>query len=255
MRKTALVIVVVLSALQSHAQELKVPANPPTQDLTASDPVTWAQPRRVYPPKYPYDALDNRISGYVDVDVLVNEMGGTGEIRSITSQPKNADFESEVQKVLKYWLFKVPTVKCRPQATTGNVRIWFDIKDEKGVISVSHRALPVVPAPPVEPPVSEVRPLARIVSKNSAAIRASVTYPRVARRASAEGVAYISLKVEPSSARMLDIEIAYAGSMPGGYESMFGEAAKSAAAEFKFNPVPGDDRPVTVCVPFFFQLK
>ena len=145
------------------------------QTLSADDPTTWARPKVVLAPEYPAHAVEAKITGYVDVDLNITEEGFVGGILAMTSTPKNRDFENAVGDVVKEWIFHETWVeKCRPSETVGNVRVWVDIKDGKGVVSISNRTLP--------PAVDVATNVPKLESPNANAVRAAIRYPLRARR-------------------------------------------------------------------------
>ena len=221
---------------------------PELQSLSDADPVSWARPKVVVAPEYPADALEKKITGYVDADVLVREDGVVGEIRSLSSTPKNEDFEKAVAEVIKLWVFHTPMSNCRPYETVGNVRIWFDLKDGAGTVSVSNRVSVPDPAAKAGPPKSKV------VSSNAKELRATVRYPARARRANSQGHVNLIFAAEPDGS-ISKIDVAYSISKPSGYEKDFIAASKAAVAQFKINAMPDRDKAVAVCVPFNFYLR
>jgi protein TonB len=60
-------------------------------------------------PKYPQEAFDKSIEGYIVFDAVINEVGKLEKIRIIESQPKGV-FDAEALRALKYWFYKPAVV-------------------------------------------------------------------------------------------------------------------------------------------------
>jgi protein TonB len=60
-------------------------------------------------PKYPQEAFDKSIEGYIVFDAVINEVGKLEKIKIIESQPKGV-FDSEALRALKYWFYKPAVV-------------------------------------------------------------------------------------------------------------------------------------------------
>ncbi len=219
------------------------------EPLTNSDPESWLQPKVVVAPEYPADAIEKKLTGYVDVDLIVTDEGFAGEIRSVTSTPKSEAFEEAVRKVVSLWTFRAPMSNCRPYETVGNVRVWFDMKGDAGAVSVSNRTPMPASATAVAGPKS------KLVSTNLSAVRQMVRYPVRARRAGANGQVVIKLTVDPATGEVASKEIAVAKSRPAGYEDDFAAVAMAVVAKLKLEPMPDRDKPVVACYPFKFLLN
>jgi protein TonB len=60
-------------------------------------------------PKYPQEAFDKNIEGYIVFDAIINEGGKLEQIEITESQPKGV-FDAEALRALKYWFFKPAVV-------------------------------------------------------------------------------------------------------------------------------------------------
>ena len=219
------------------------------EPLTDSDPESWLRPKVVVAPEYPPEAIEKKLYGYVDVDLIVTDEGFAGEIRSVTSTPKNEAFEEAVRKVISLWTFHAPMSNCRPYETVGNVRVWFEMKGDAGTVSVSNRT----PLPATAAAVAG--PKSKLVSTNLAAVRQMVRYPVRARRAGANGQVVIKFTVDPATGEVASKEIAVAKSRPAGYEDDFAAVAMAVVTKLKLEPMPDRDKPVVACYPFKFLLN
>ncbi len=195
-------------------------------------------------PDYPPAAEATKTTGYVDVELLITEYGHVGEVRSLKSTPKNVDFEKAIRDVIDRWFFYAARSKCRPAESVGNVRVWFDIKDGKGMVSVSK------PKPQSVPDTSKLK----FTSTNIAAILAATMYPERARRANAQGDVHMTITVDPKTGSVASIDDVYARSIPEGSERHFAAASRVAIAEFKAVAISDSTGPIVVCVPFQFRL-
>lgn len=219
------------------------------EPLTDSDPESWLRPKVVVAPDYPADEVAKKATGYVDVDLIVTEAGFAGEIRSLTSSPKNEAFEDAVRKVITLWTFHAPMSNCRPYETVGNVRVWFDLKGDAGKVSVSNRT------PKPASPATAAAPTSKLVATNLASVRRMVSYPSRARRAGANGHVVVKFTVDPVTGEVASQEIAMAKSRPAGYEDDFAAVATAVVAKLKLEPMPDRNKPVVACYPFQFLLN
>lgn len=98
----------------------------------------WAAPLGMVTPIYPPIALSQKCTGYVDMELSISSIGKVVEIRVLTPEPKNEDFEAAAKESVMQWLFHVPARKgCTPEAFLAIQRIWFDINDGKPEIGYS----------------------------------------------------------------------------------------------------------------------
>ena len=212
-----------------------------------SDPKSWARVKRIVPPTYPSEALEQGVGGIVDVDVLIGVLGYATKIRSINSTPRNQAFEEATRAVVKSWLFNVPqTSRCVPYETVGNARLTFAVVNGAPEIVLSHRASPVI-VPPKQP-VGTPRWL------NADEVRKSVQYPFRARRSGAQGYVNAMMSVSAENGELLDVEVTHVLA-PNAFKQEFSEEVLSALKKAKFEAVPGRKQVLKYCVPFVFRLR
>jgi protein TonB len=77
-------------------------------------------------PQYPREAARNRITGWVQLEVLVNADGSVRSARVMDSKPKGLFEASAVAAVLR-WKFKPKVVDGQPVAQRGSQRIEFNL--------------------------------------------------------------------------------------------------------------------------------
>jgi periplasmic protein TonB len=83
-------------------------------------------PLQRIPPQYPRDAARSGITGWVQLEVLVNADGTVRSARVIESKPKGLFEASAVQAVLR-WKFKPKVVNGQPVPQRGSQRIEFNL--------------------------------------------------------------------------------------------------------------------------------
>lgn len=79
-------------------------------------------------PQYPREAARNRITGWVQLEVLVNADGSVRSARVVDAKPKGLFEAPAVQAVLK-WRFKPKVVDGQPVAQRGLQRIEFNLNE------------------------------------------------------------------------------------------------------------------------------
>lgn len=201
-------------ACVAQASEPSQSAGPDTTYF-ADDPVTWASPEVVLPPAYPAAALAKGLSAVVDATLNLKATGRLDSIVSIQSEPKDAAFESAVEAVLKHWRFAQSLdASCRPIAAQSRVRIWFEIKDGKPSVSVTH-------VPKAPPPGA-----AALKSINRSELLALIheTFPRDARSARKPADVYAKLTVDRKSGETRQVDIVTMAADPRIFDKPFGSA-------------------------------
>ena len=83
-------------------------------------------PLQRIPPQYPRDAARNGITGWVQLEVLVNADGSVRSARVLESKPKGMFEAAAVQAVLR-WKFKPKVVNGQPVQQKGAQRIEFNL--------------------------------------------------------------------------------------------------------------------------------
>jgi TonB family protein len=173
--------------------------NKTEQMLFADDPALWARPKKVVPPDYPAEALANRVTGYVDADVSLSAEGKVASISSLKSNPPNQAFEASVMNALPKWRFQ-PTLsdECKPKESSGNVRIWFEIKEGKASISVSNN---------YTADASSVLGKRRSAFTNMSSVmrRAAKTFPIAARKGGIEAEIYNVLQIDAKTGNVRNV--------------------------------------------------
>lgn len=216
--------------------------------LFADDPKDWAKPKVVVPPEFPIDQLAANARGYVDVEVELNQNGSVKAARIVKSEPQNTGFEKAVLEVVKLWLFHAALNNgCVPRESTGNARIWFEVRDGKGVVSVSGKmeaATPVGDLPRKMEWESRLEQLA------------TVRYPVTALRDRVEADLFAAVRVDaPTGAAIVTVVtwIETSRNATATVAESFKSAAVKSLKLAKFKPREGKD--YSVCVPFKFRLR
>ena len=88
-------------------------------------------PLQRIPPQYPRDAARNNITGWVQLEVLVNPDGSVRSARVLDSKPKGLFEASAVQAVLR-WKFKPKVVNGLPVEQKGAQKIEFNLNAAPG---------------------------------------------------------------------------------------------------------------------------
>ena len=83
-------------------------------------------PLQRIPPQYPRDAARSGITGWVQLEVLVNADGSVRSARVLESKPKGLFEAAAVQAVLR-WKFKPKVVNGQPVQQKGAQRIEFNL--------------------------------------------------------------------------------------------------------------------------------
>jgi protein TonB len=83
-------------------------------------------PLQRIPPQYPRDAARNGITGWVQLEVLVNADGTVRSARVLESNPRGLFEAAAVQAVLR-WKFKPKVVNGTPVQQKGAQRIEFNL--------------------------------------------------------------------------------------------------------------------------------
>jgi protein TonB len=83
-------------------------------------------PLQRIPPQYPRDAARNNITGWVQLEVLVNPDGTVRSARVLDSKPKGLFEAAAVQAVLR-WKFKPKVVNGLPVQQKGSQKIEFNL--------------------------------------------------------------------------------------------------------------------------------
>lgn len=216
--------------------------------LFADDPKDWAKPRYVVPPDYPQGLLQKKIGGFVDVEVRISGHGEVTSARLVKQEPDGAGFWEATNEVIKKWLFysKLSSA-CVPEGTTANVRLWFEPRDDKGVISVSGDVTATKE--------SFAKPLQRKWI-NQKEVARSIRYPLLARSEGIEATLHVVAKVDAAgSVQTTEISHFFSGRLATNkMRSTFEKAVIENVQKAKFEPLE-NGKTTKVCIPYQFLLR
>lgn len=181
-------------------------------------------------PEYPAQALRDGVEATVDVVGNVRADGGL-EVRGIDVVPDREDFRTAVSQVAKHWILRPRYgFDCGPREVEGRVRIWFEIKGNAPVISISvPEGAATAPAPGVDAPAR----LGRGGDEFAPSYRPNPSYPRDALNRGVEG------KVESLMRVGADGKVEQVVIVPGGHPRVLDAAVTSALSAWRFPPQPG----------------
>lgn len=213
--------------------------------LFMDDPAKWATPRVILPPEYPPAQLEAKAEGYVDVEVKLDKFGMVQSIVSMKSAPPNPEFESAVRAVVqKWWAFhETLSPDCALLEATGNVRVWFSIREGKGVVSVSGEATEATKE------FSRKQKKAKVLNLDEV-VRA-IRYPNAARRDGIEGNVYAYVQVEAKTGVPIAAKISSVIAN-GGTGHYFVNTVQASLNMTRFEPVDGPN--YRVCRSVNFRL-
>ena len=192
------------------------------QVLSASEMKALAgRPVVIVAPKYPPDAEKEHVEATVDV-IGVVAADGQFLVNRLEAVPDRDDFKQAVLDVVSYWKL-VPSyglLDCEPQLAEAQVRVWFEFKKGRSVISVSRS----VPSPAE----------ANVMRANMKAVkRVEPKYPAYGIRQEMQGrIEALVLIGEDGDVK--DVRIA-----PTALHAVFGNSVRSALQQWKFDPRPG----------------
>lgn len=234
-----------LIILCTPALSQDAPATAPVQHTPADDLVASPVARQFRMPHYPASEREAMNTGHVDITVLVSSEGYPQEVRSITSEPRNAAFEEVTKNAVAKWRFIPGDKRCLPVKADVSYRIFFEMVDGSERVRAKQQ-------------LSQQEQLAdfrrKMAAPNKNEILRTLRYPRDARRAGVAGSVYLLLKVDPASGAIDSVDVASATSDRPGFESSFSDAAIEVARKFIFTPMPELKAPHRICVPFVFAL-
>jgi TonB family protein len=245
-------IVVGLNAIPIHAIEVRVAAANSEEMLFADDPKDWAKPKIIVAPVFPEEQLKLNASGRVDVDVALNNQGHVKTFRIAKSEPANPAFEKAVSEVINLWVFHGAIDRdCMPAESNGNVRVWFEVAEGKGKVSVSSQASGNKLV--ADTAASQLRKLEWL---NKRAAMAAVNYPPEARRDNIQANLLAVAKIDAASGEVSDVAVTWIETTPVFAKERVISAFKSSVTQSlrvaKFAPQAGTS--YKVCVPFAFKL-
>ena len=235
-------------SFHASAASLIQPSGAITEEMLFSDdPKDWAQPDRVVPPEYPPEQFGDNVTGYVDVEVSIDASGKVNDSRIVKSSPENKAFEAAVSQTIRMWSFhRRISSKCEPIAAIGNVRVWFEIRDGRGVISVSGKASDLT-TPDTKAPK-------RAVFINEKEVKGGMRFPKRAYADHAEADVFAVMSVDAATGDVRKVEISSIqihGNSTGAAER-FSEVVTSRLMLGKLAPRAGSA--YKVCVPVSFRF-
>jgi TonB family protein len=198
------------------------------------DPARWGAPSRVVEPEYPSALLADGQTGYVDIE------GQVGPLRNLLSyqlkpdRPENQPMAKAVEATLRFWEF-YPAIgsDCMPVVLPSTVRVFFEIKGGKPVVSVTRRT---------------TLAMRREAEHQKPLMRPDPHYPRQALREGLRAYVYSRMDVDPEG-RITKVT-SQVHTRPGG-EVYFERAVEEAFLRWRFTP--GLYR--SACQEVFFRLK
>ena len=191
-----------LITLCAPALSQDAPATAPVQRTPAADWIVPPKPRDFRIPLYPASEREARNTGYVDVAVLVSVEGRLREIKSVTSEPRNAAFEEVTKDAIAKWRFQPGLKRCVPVQADARYRVSFDMVDGADRV----QARPLLSQ-------SQIADLSReMTAPNKHEMLRTLKYPQDARRAGAQGSVYLLLNVNPVNGAIDSVDVASATS-------------------------------------------
>ncbi len=250
-RTAVLVSGVLLSAWNVSAQVVVHTSTAVTEEmLFADDPKDWAKPKVVVPPDFPADQLAVNARGYVDIAVTLDAYGKVKTAQLTKSEPANPAFEKAAMEVVRHWIFHAMfSQECVPVESAANVRTWFELRDGKGVVSVSGAATSTTPS----------NGLDKSAWLNRREVAALVKYPAAARRDSIQADANAAIRVNAATGAVADVEVTWLETSPQASTTVIEEIKKAIRTPLmsaKFEPrAGGENKTYRVCVPYTFRVS
>jgi TonB family protein len=173
------------------------------------------------PPEYPKALAAAGVASEVDV---FGEVAADGmfQVRRVASSAPNPEFEQAVRDVSKLWTLRpIYGTDClpRPGAPT-QVRIWFEMKDGKPVISFGQ----------ARSEITEGKPLKVVQRRN-------IVYPPEMLRRGVTGSIEFLLRVSPAGL-VEEIEM-----VPGPLNRLATREVATTVRQWRFEPRPENDGP------------
>ena len=240
-------LLLTLITLCAPAFAEETPATAPVQRAPATERISPPTHRDFRMPLYPASESAAKNTGHVDVAMVVSAEGRLVEIKSTTSEPKNAVFEQATQDAVAKWRF-MPGMnqRCAPAQAEVTYRVIF----ENAYGSDHVRAVPLRSPSPSQTGA----PRREMKAPNENEVRRTIKYPQDARRAGAQGSVYLLISISPANGAIDSVDVANVTSTKTGCESSFSEAAIEVVRKFNFTPAPELKAPYKICVPFVFSL-
>jgi TonB family protein len=221
---------------QLLAQDQKANKQPPP------DYVQYDQPPEVVKqvaPKYPAEALKDKIEGSVWTEIWVDERGSVVDVK--VSKSENAVFNQAAIDAAKQWVFKPALAKEKPVAVKISVPFRFKLSEGKGV--APSKGVPKK-SPEKDPGTTKSLDAAPEVIK-----MVQAKYPEEASKKGLEGSVWLRVDVDESG-KPTSVSVIKSDS------KVFDQAAIDAAEQWVFKPAMKDGKAVstTVTLPFKFKL-
>jgi TonB family protein len=192
------------------------------------------------PPEYPAQALRDGIQASVDV-VGVVAQDGTLRVTEISSSVDRDDFRAAVADVTRFWLLSPNYGRdCRPREIEGTVRVWFEVKDGKPVVSMSV---------PTRPGFDEVKSKQEGAEFTPIRAKPVPAYPRAAVAKKIQGSVEALLRLDPAG-NVEEVVI-----IPGPYAQVFASSVSSALSRWQYPQAAPDSGYRCVLVPVEFRMS
>ncbi|MEP7156093.1 MAG: TonB family protein [Betaproteobacteria bacterium] len=206
-------VAAILVTNPAAASDVPVYASGPITEemLFADDPKDWSRPKAVVAPDFPLAQLEAKATGYVDVKVKVDKTGGVTSARIVKSNPENKAFEGAVNETVKMWRFHQRLNReCEPEDATTNVRVWFELRDGKGVVSISGIASDAAAPAPAGAGGKSLR--ASLTNRQS--VFSQIRYPVSMRSARIQANVLAVMKVNSVSGDVTDVKVTWIETFP-----------------------------------------
>ena len=186
-------------------------------------------------PDYPKPLVEAGVQGTVDVHGVVRA-DGSFDVSRI--EPSHPELRKLVEEVTAFWLLRPsygPDCEARP--VPAQVRLWFEIKDGKGVISMSQPAA-TKKSDPAKPPPGHIRKLEGD----------SPRYPRDVLNRGIQGDVEALLRITPAGV------VASVTVLPGPVSKAFEREVERTLRDWRFEPRPLDAPPICYFVEIWFRI-
>lgn len=233
----------VLAAAQQDSPNVAAPDAPSTSTsanaAAGSVPplVALGDPISMVPPKYPKNALKQKIEGSVSLKLLVSEKGNVEDVSLINGNPQLADAAMDA---VRKWKYAPYLVDGKPWAAAARLTIKFRI-DASGKPDIS--AVYVSPTPLVGEGLTagKVFTVRDGISPPRLIYSPNPNYTEEARRAKYEGVCVLSVIVG-ADGKIYNLHVAR--SLSYGLD----DKAIEAVRQWRFEPSIKDGKPVAVAI-------
>jgi len=203
------------------------------------DPARLGRPSRIVPPEFPKKAIEQRLSGFVDVEGRVTPLRQMEDVEFRTDSPESLLFRHAVEEVLGLWEFHPPTENdCFPSGRRVVNRVSFEWKDGEPKIFVTF-----TPDPKLPPHGRQIRALERVEPQ----------YPRAAIVQGLQAIAYVQLHIAPDGSVPKVEARAYPERKANAY---FVKEIETKMAKWRFPPAGVDDPQIRLaCYDVLFRFK